>query len=255
MTYLTLPFRKDHEAGLSEDQRRKSPGARVPFRFRNVITMNGSRISVESTASQPSDNPINWRQYVRGISPLLSGGLGPISLLMALCGCIDTWRAIIRQDGSQLNETDPLWVVIPTWIAFAVGLVANLFLLAKLLEWSHSHFILLYSVMFWVFECIHLPLCLCVLILAVINFTTIAVYVRKIGDDGEWTYAQGFWMTVCSAAMSTLCAILLLLYPRTPDGITNSRQKFLSPRQRQFIIYIMIFIIWLAMYLLNFGKH
>jgi hypothetical protein len=83
-----------------------------------------------------------------------------------------------------------------------------------------------------------------------INTTTIAVYVKRVGNDGDWEYAQGFWMTVCSASISLICAILLLINSSIqPDQTLESlRTIYASPSQRGFTIDIMMFIIWLAVY-------
>src|ERR1700734_2549838 len=83
---------------------------------------------------------------------------------------------------------------------------------------------------------------------AVLNFATIGVYVEVVGDDGPWEYAQGFWMTVCSAAMSSICAFLLALNSFILPAFGHRGEMGLSGPQRVFIIQIMIFVILLGGY-------
>ena len=80
------------------------------------------------------------------------------------------------------------------------------------------------------------------------NFTTIGLYVEIVGDDGAWQYAQGFWMTVCSAVISTVCAILLSLNSFVLPEFGKRGKMGLSGPQRVFVIQIMLFIFWLAVY-------
>jgi hypothetical protein len=80
------------------------------------------------------------------------------------------------------------------------------------------------------------------------NFTTIGCYVRLVSDDGNWQYALGFWMTVCSAAMSFICAFLLALNLFILPEFGKRRETGVSGPQRVFVIEIMLFIIWLTMF-------
>ena len=84
---------------------------------------------------------------------------------------------------------------------------------------------------------------------AVLNFSTIGAYVDRVGDNGDWTYAQGFWMTVCSAGMSSVCSALLALNSWVMHFFGKDNNLALSPVRRAFVIRIMLFIIWLAVYL------
>jgi hypothetical protein len=80
------------------------------------------------------------------------------------------------------------------------------------------------------------------------NFTTIGIYVEIVGDDGAWEYAQGFWMTICSAVLSTVCAVLLSLNSFVLPEFGKRGKMGLSGPQRVFVIQIMLFIFWLAVY-------
>jgi len=84
---------------------------------------------------------------------------------------------------------------------------------------------------------------------AVINFVTVGVYVQIEGDDGDWTYAQGFWMTVTSAAMSTVCAVLMVFNTWILPPFGKRGKMGLTGPQRVFVIQIMLFIFWLVMYI------
>ena len=83
---------------------------------------------------------------------------------------------------------------------------------------------------------------------AIMNFTTIGIYVQTVGDDGGWTYAQGFWMTVFSAIMSSICAFLMALNSFVLPAFGKRGEMGLSGPQRVFVIQIMLFIFWLAMF-------
>jgi len=106
-----------------------------------------------STATSDSQPKISILDYLREISPLISGTFGPVSVLMALSGCIDHWRIISLPDGSKVIDADPLWVIIPTSIAIMLGAVANSFLLLRLLNGKAvSRDYMLYSSVFWFLE-------------------------------------------------------------------------------------------------------
>jgi hypothetical protein len=85
------------------------------------------------------------------------------------------------------------------------------------------------------------------------NFVTVGVYVQTVGDDGDWTYAQGFWMTVCSAGMSSICAFLMALNSFILPPFGKRGKMGLSGPQRVFVIQIMLFIFWLAVYNTHFS--
>jgi len=78
------------------------------------------------------------------------------------------------------------------------------------------------------------------------NFVTVGIYVEIVGDDGPWQYAQGFWMTVCSAGLSTLCAVLMAINSFLLPAWGKKGKMELSGSQRVFIIQIMFFIFWMA---------
>lgn len=90
--------------------------------------------------------------------------------------------------------------------------------------------------------------CFMGLMVAVMNFATIGIYVQVVGDEGAWEYAQGFWMTICSAVMSTVCAVLLAINSFALPKFGKRGKMGLSGPQRVFVIQIMLFISWLAMY-------
>ena len=82
--------------------------------------------------------------------------------------------------------------------------------------------------------------------LAILNFVTVGMYVQIVGNDGEWEYAQGFWMTICSACLSTLCALLIAINTFLVPDLAKRGKMGLSGPQRVFVIQIMFFIVWMA---------
>jgi hypothetical protein len=86
------------------------------------------------------------------------------------------------------------------------------------------------------------------MMVAVMNFVTVGVYVRMVGDRGAWDYAQGFWMTVCSAALSTICAVLMSINSFMLPDFGKRGKMGLSGPQRVFVIQVMAFVFWLAAY-------
>lgn len=228
--------------------------------FRSQTTMESQK---ESSCNAPSDSSrtrvqssprrvnVAW-SYLGGLLPLISGALGPVSTLLAISGCIDTWRVISLSDGSRRNDDEPRWVRIPTLIAIMAGVVANLLLLIRLLfRSSHPRYLQYGSIVLWVLEGTNFIFSFS-MIIAAVNFTTVAIYVIRIGDEGDWTYAQGFWMTNCSAAITFLCAILLILNScvasQWDPSLGQHHGRYASPSQRGFIVHIMLFMIWVAMY-------
>ena len=209
-----------------------------------------SEISLASTTSHTLSGPLHWLLYWASITPIICGGLGPALTLLALSGCVDSWRALALPDGSQLKEGNPVWVIVPTTIAIIFGLIANILLLLSMTgnrNPKYTKYIQYCAIILWILECTFPPSEIA-LTSAILNFATIGVYVDKVGDDGEWTYAQGFWMTVCSAGMSSICTLLLALNCWFLSSIDKDGKMGLSPIRRAFVIRIMLFIIWLAVY-------
>jgi hypothetical protein len=96
---------------------------------------------------------VNWTWYMISLTPLISGALGPAATLLAISGCIDTWRALGLSDGSHINDHDPQWVRIPTLIAILVGVIANVLLLIRLLlSIHHPRHLQLWSIVLWILE-------------------------------------------------------------------------------------------------------
>jgi hypothetical protein len=62
-----------------------------------------------------------------------------------------------------------------------------------------------------------------------------------------FVYAQGFWMTICSAVLSTVCAVLLSLNMWLLPAFGKRGEMGISGPQRVFVVQIMLFITWLAM--------
>lgn len=186
-----------------------------------------------------------WIQYWASITPLICGGLGPTVTLMALSGCADKWRS---EDilGQPVTEPDPLWVVVVTAIAIVVGFIANTFLLIRMMGRGDPKLMQYLSIILWTLECN--PYGFSGLTVAIMNLTTVALYAATVGDDGPWTYQQGFWMTASSACLSSVCAVLLAINSFILPPFGKRGEMALSGPHRVFVIQIMIFIFWLAMY-------
>lgn len=235
---------RNEKVGSSHTPKSEESGNAFPRNF------HLSEISLASTTSHTLSDPLHWLLYCVSITPIICGGIGPALTLLALSGCVDSWRALPLPDGSQFNEGDPVWVIVPTTIAIIIGVIANILLLVSMTgnrNPKHTKHIQYCAIILWILECTFPPHEIA-LMSAILNFVTIGVYVDKVGDDGEWAYAQGFWMTVCSAGMSSVCAFLLALNCRFLSFIGKDRKIALSPIRRAFVIRIMLFIIWLALY-------
>jgi len=188
---------------------------------------------------------ISWIQYIASITPLICGGLGPTLTLMAISGCADRWRTEDFPDG--LVERNPRWVVATTAVAILLGGIANIFLLMRMMGRANPKHMQNLCIGLWFLEC-NCPLFQVLINIAVINFTTIGVYVQIEGDDGDGTYAQGFWMTVSSAAMSTVCSVLMSFNSWILPPFGKRGKMGLTGPQRVFVIQVLLFIFWLAMY-------
>jgi hypothetical protein len=200
---------------------------------------------------------VSWSLYLASITPLICGGLGPTLTLLALSGCADRWR-VATIDGLLIEDPDPKWVTITTSVAVAIGLVANIFLLMRMLGRGNPKHMQWLCIILWFLECLSPPrprFWLALLnspVLAVMNFATVGVFVRIVGDGSPFAYAQGFWMTVCSAAMSTVCSALMAINSFFLPHWGKRGKMGLSGPQRVFVVQIMVFIFWLAMYVPNF---
>lgn len=228
---------------------------------RSHLSDDRNVVSPEIVPSSPDNRPgcehpyrlkrrhTSWKLYWVSITPLICGGLGPMLTLLALSGCVDPWRFENLLNGTTRTDKDPKWVIAIIGVALFVGLIANIFLLLTMLGRANQKYMQLLSIALWTLECMYVHLrCLLKFSLAVMEFTAIGVYVRIVGDGGRWIYAQGFWMTVCSASISFVCAFLLALNAFILPPSRKRGKVGLSCSQRVFVIQIMVFILWLAMY-------
>ena len=78
--------------------------------------------------------------------------------------------------------------------------------------------------------------------------TTIGCYVQLVGDERSWRYAEGFWMTCCSAIVSFVSAFLFSVNSFFLPDTGKREQTGLPGPQRVFIIQITIFVIWLSVF-------
>jgi hypothetical protein len=213
----------------------------------SATSANKSSLVIEVTSSAGFNPELqhSWFQRVASFHPLVCGGIAPTIVLFALSGCADRWGINIM-DGLPVEEPDPEWVIIITSVAAMVGLIANFILLWRILGRGNPKLMQLLCITLWLLEGTFKswynpdPV-------GVMNFVTIGIYVQIVGESGGWSYAQGFWMTVCSAAMATVCSILMAIHSFFLPGRWMRSKMELSGPQRTFVLEIMLFIFWLAL--------
>jgi energy-converting hydrogenase Eha subunit A len=176
-----------------------------------------------------------WLLYWASICPVICGALGPTLSLLAIAGCTDRWRYFYESDGDYFSEKDPTWIIATTVVAIVLGVIANIFLALRMLARGNPALNQYLSITLWSLQCI-------------INVVCIVVFVKLVGDGGNWEYAQGFYMTICSACMSFMCAILLAMNTFLLPEFGKRGNMGLSGPQRVFVIQIMIFMFWLTVY-------
>jgi hypothetical protein len=119
-----------------------TPRFRVPLIHRTYayLSRSLSSVSLASSKSVQVRKTFHWILYWSHIAPVLCCAVGPTVTLWAITGCIDSWRTIIRSDGSHFNERDPAWTNVITAIAIAFGVTANVILWVRLWrETSRTH--------------------------------------------------------------------------------------------------------------------
>jgi potassium channel subfamily K len=237
---MTMSASTSRNASLSDDI---ASAAIAPSR-----TTSRTSFSIAAIPTADLHQHISWPRYLASITPLICGGLGPTITLLALSGCADRWRTE-TVGGDFIQDGDPTWVVVVTAIAIAIGLLANVFLLMRMLGRGNPKYMQINCILLWAIECMSLGhSSYTELTLAIMNFVTVGIYVRTVGDDGPWAYAQGFWMTVCSAAMSTICAVLMSINSFMLPDFGHRGKMGLSGPQRVFVVQVMAFVFWLAVY-------
>lgn len=253
----TSPSPRDNSD--SRLSRRENSGSFPDEEDINGDTFSSSADSPSFSFGDPSDDAppssrkgTTWLQYVASITPLICGGLGPTITLMALSGCADKWRDEEIGDRT-IDEKDPKWVVATTSLAICIGFIANVLLLARMMGRGNPKYMQYGSIVLWVIECMSpwsVPFSVLgrLFTVAILNFVSVGVYVQIVGDAGAWSYAQGFWMTVCSAALSSICALLMAFNSFFLPPFGKRGKMGLSGPQRVFVIQIMLFVTWLAVY-------
>jgi hypothetical protein len=93
-----------------------------------------------------------WLLYWASINPVICGALGPTLTLLALAGCTDRWR-VFWVDGTSYSEKDPKWVIATTVIAIVMGLLANVFLLLRMMARGNPALNQSMSIILWSLEC------------------------------------------------------------------------------------------------------
>jgi len=141
----------------SDDQTSsRQPSAEPSFQTDDPsLAIDTSQTPSSSLRSHPTEQihqHISWPRYLASNTPIICGGLGPTITLLALSGCADRWRTAVI-NGRLIEDPDPKWVVIVTSIAIAVGFLANVFLLLRMLGRGNPKYMQFLCVVLWALEC------------------------------------------------------------------------------------------------------
>ncbi|KAJ7596570.1 hypothetical protein C8J56DRAFT_290790 [Mycena floridula] len=141
-------------------------------------------------------------------TPILSGIIIPLSILLDIPGLTEHWY--VRTLGHETVETRPNPRILDIGLAcsMACGVAANAALIVRFLE-----------------KRVKLMTILCISFLTlhdVINIVAITVFgVEHRFDDG-FTYGQSFWLTVCSTVASTFTNLTLISDLHWTSSFDNS---------------------------------
>ncbi|GAA5907431.1 hypothetical protein JCM6882_003860 [Rhodosporidiobolus microsporus] len=164
--------------------------------------------------------------------PILSGLICPFSVLLDIPGITQRWY--VRTEDHVVVETqpNPAWLDVSLAISLALGVLANLALIARFLE----HRPRVYTWVSMVSLTIH----------DVLNTVVVIVFaVEHMADDG-FTNGSAFWLTVASTATSVFCNITLALdLWRTKDF--DKKGSGLTEKQRSLTIVTMVLLLYIGL--------
>ncbi|OAX37519.1 voltage-gated potassium channel [Rhizopogon vinicolor AM-OR11-026] len=188
-------------------------------------------VRVKTFIFPPSSDDSSFVPNYR-LTPLISGIVIPFSILLEIPGLTGHWY--IRTEGNDIVETRPNSAILDAGLAIsmACAVIANACLIVRFLE---------KRVMTMTLSCI-----LFLSIHDIINVIAVTVFgVSHRFNDG-FTYAEAFWMTVCSTVVSFITNVTLIIdFIRTPNfKISGSG---LTRKQRTLMIILIFLFIYIAL--------
>jgi len=123
-----------------------------PLRSRISSSSSSTFGLLAAALSKPRPHS-TWLLHLASITPLICASFGPVVTLLALSGCADRWRVFDNGNGTVFDEPDPPWVVATTVTAIVVGLVANTFMLLRMVGRGHPKWDQNISIVLWLTEC------------------------------------------------------------------------------------------------------
>ncbi|GAA5868527.1 hypothetical protein JCM3774_005417 [Rhodotorula dairenensis] len=164
--------------------------------------------------------------------PIISGLACPFSVLLEIPGLTEPWY--VKTYGYTVIDTRPNPVLLDIGLAFslALGVAANICLVARFLEFRPKRFTL--------------AAILALSLHDVINIAAVTWFgVSKRHADG-YNYNDTFWMTVASTVASAVCNVTLILdLVRTHDFVRKG--SGLTERQRALMVTVMFLFLYLGL--------
>ncbi|GAA5984694.1 hypothetical protein JCM10908_003463 [Rhodotorula pacifica] len=164
--------------------------------------------------------------------PILSGLACPFSVLLEIPGLTESWY--VKTYGYTIIDTRPNPVLLDVGLAIslALGIAANVFLVARFLEFRPKRFTIAAIVALTLHDAINI---------AAVSWFGIS----KRHADG-FNYNDTFWMTVASTVASTICNVTLVLdLVHTRDFVRKG--SGLTERQRALMVTVMFLFLYLGL--------
>ncbi|TKA52321.1 hypothetical protein B0A53_04789 [Rhodotorula sp. CCFEE 5036] len=164
--------------------------------------------------------------------PIISGLACPFSVLLEIPGLTEPWY--VKTYGYTVIETRPNPVLLDVGLAISLtlGVVANVCLVARFLEFRPKRFTLFAILALTLHD--------------VINIAAVSWFgISKRHADG-FNYNDTFWMTVASTVASTVCNVTLIVdLVRTRDFARKG--SGLTERQRALMVTAMFLFLYLGL--------
>ncbi|OJA20014.1 hypothetical protein AZE42_05864 [Rhizopogon vesiculosus] len=204
-------------------------------------------IRVKTFIFPPSSDDSSFVPNYR-LTPLISGIVIPFSILLEIPGLTGHWY--IRTEGNDIVETRPNSAILDAGLAIsmACAVIANVCLIVRFLE-KRVMTMTLSCILFLSIHGSYLPFeqrYVLMWSIDIINIIAVTVFgVSHRFNDG-FTYAEAFWITVCSTVVSFVTNVTLIIdFIRTPNfkisGIGLTR------KQRTLMIILIFLFIYIAL--------